>query len=57
MAIGQLFDYSRFQPDAEKVILVPEEPRADLLSLAAGVGMTVMWPAGAGYAGSPALPW
>jgi hypothetical protein len=57
MAIGQLFDYSRFKSSAKKVILVPEEPRADLLDLAAGVYVTVMWPARGGYAGSPELPW
>jgi hypothetical protein len=57
MAIGQLFDYSRFKPDAKKMILVPEEPRGDLVDLAASLGVMVMWPATGGYAGSPELPW
>jgi hypothetical protein len=57
MAIGQLFDYSRFQPNAAKVVLLPEKPRLDLLSLAQSVDVTVIWPVKGGYSGSPGLPW
>jgi hypothetical protein len=49
MAIGQLADYSRFLPDSARVILVPERPRADLLSLAESVGVSVVWPADDSY--------
>ncbi len=57
MAIGQLADYSRFRSDATRVILAPEEPRADLLELAASVAVAVVWPTPAGYEGSPSVPW
>lgn len=57
MAIGQLADYSRFLPESIRVVLVPEEPRADPLALVESVGVTVVWPSGASYEGSarPAL--
>jgi hypothetical protein len=49
MAIGQLADYARLvDPPPQRVILVPEEPRADLLSLAASEGIGVTWPDGSG---------
>jgi hypothetical protein len=49
MAIGQLADYARLvEPAPERVILVPEEPRNDLLSLAASEEITVTWPDGDG---------
>lgn len=49
MAIGQLADYERMvEPAPRKLILVPEEPRADLLALAASQGIGVTWPDGAG---------
>jgi hypothetical protein len=59
MAIGHLADYSRFRRDAGKMILVPEEPRADLLELAASQKVEVVWPTGdsVGYAGSAKLRW
>jgi hypothetical protein len=57
MAIGQLADYTRFLPDSTRTILVPEEPRADLLELAKSVGVTVTWPSDGEYAGSPNVPW
>ncbi|MFJ2864920.1 restriction endonuclease [Kitasatospora sp. NPDC087314] len=45
MAIGQLADYSRFLPVATaKAILVPSEPREDLLNLATSQNCTVIWP-------------
>jgi hypothetical protein len=44
MAIGQLADYSRLvDPAPSKVILVPTEPRADLVQLAASQGIDVTW--------------
>jgi hypothetical protein len=45
MAIGQLADYSRLiDPAPARVILVPEEPRRDLLDLAASAKVGVTWP-------------
>lgn len=44
MAIGQLADYARLvKPAPTKLILLPEKPRADLLSLAASQGIRVAW--------------
>jgi hypothetical protein len=57
MAIGQLADYSRFLPESARAILVPEQPRPDLLSLAESVGVSVLWPADGSYQASPELPW
>jgi hypothetical protein len=49
MAIGQLADYARLvTPAPQRVILVPEQPRADLLLLAASQGIGVTWPDGDG---------
>lgn len=49
MAIGQLADYARLvDPSPQKVILVPEEPRRDLLDLAKSQGIGVIWPAAEG---------
>lgn len=46
MAIGQLADYVRLvDPAPQKLILVPEEPRPDLLDLAKSQGIAVTWPA------------
>jgi hypothetical protein len=48
MAIGQLADYSRLvEPRPQRAILLPEEPRPDLLSLAASQDIGVIWPDGA----------
>jgi hypothetical protein len=45
MAIGQLADYARLvKPAPGRMILVPEEPRPDLLGLATGEGIGVTWP-------------
>jgi hypothetical protein len=57
MAIGQLADYSRFLPDSVRAILVPEEPRPDLLELTRSVDVAVVWPSEEAYVGAPALPW
>lgn len=46
MAIGQLIDYSRLMKQAPKqrLILVPEEPRPDLIALARSQKIGVIWP-------------
>jgi hypothetical protein len=55
MAIGQLADYARLvQPSPSRAILVPQEPRADLLDLAGSQGITVVWPDSVGFASSDA---
>jgi hypothetical protein len=47
MAIGQLADYARLiDPAPRRVLLMPEQPRPDLLALAASQGVTVTWPDG-----------
>jgi hypothetical protein len=49
MAIGQLADYERqVKPPPQKLILVPEQPRPDLLSLAKSQKIGVTWPDGGG---------
>ncbi len=46
-AIGQLADYSRFvTPPPRRSILMPEQPRADLLALAESQAVAVVWPVG-----------
>ena len=50
MAIGQLVDYARFvSPEPSKVVLLPSEPRADLLDLCSTAGIRVTWPEGDGF--------
>ena len=50
MAIGQLADYARLvRPAPAKAILVPEKPPADLLALAKGEGINVVWAAGSSF--------
>jgi hypothetical protein len=49
MAIGQLADYARLvKPAPRKAILLPERPRADLIKLAKGEGISVIWAKGDG---------
>jgi len=51
MAIGQLMDYRRFTPSGTQLaVLVPEQPRADLLALLESVDVRAIWPAGNGFA-------
>ncbi|MGV9605781.1 restriction endonuclease [Streptomyces sp. NPDC003631] len=50
MAIGQLFDYSRFLPRPTLGLLVPSRPEPDLLDLCAELQIVVVWPEGDGYA-------
>ncbi|MFI7145104.1 hypothetical protein ACIBO2_09330 [Nonomuraea sp. NPDC050022] len=52
MAIGQLADYGRFLPDATRAILLPSEPRQDLIELAHRQDIVVLWPAKQGYGAS-----
>ncbi|MBT2235078.1 restriction endonuclease [Nonomuraea sp. NEAU-A123] len=46
MAIGQLSDYGRFLPDATRAILLPTEPRSDLIELAHSQNIVILWPIG-----------
>jgi len=53
MAIGQLADYARFvEGGAERAVLLPSRPRADLLELLSSEGITTIWPERDGYATS-----
>ncbi|MEV0592472.1 restriction endonuclease [Nonomuraea cavernae] len=52
MAIGQLADYSRFLPDATRAILLPSEPRQDLIELAHSQDIVIVWPTKRGYGAS-----
>ncbi|MET9250271.1 restriction endonuclease [Nonomuraea sp. NPDC003709] len=49
MAIGQLADYGRFLPDATRAILLPTQPRQDLVDLAHSQDVVVIWPVKSGY--------
>ncbi|WP_432105745.1 restriction endonuclease [Streptomyces sp. bgisy091] len=49
MAIGQLADYSRFVDHTICAILLPSEPREDLLALAKTQDCAVIWPEGKGF--------
>lgn len=49
MAIGQLMDYRRFEPDGVGlVVLLPWTPSADLIALIHSVGATPVWRIGTG---------
>jgi hypothetical protein len=50
MAIGQLRDYGRFIPGAQLVVLVPEQPRGDLLAFLNAVSIDAVWPESDGEA-------
>ncbi|WP_432045953.1 restriction endonuclease [Streptomyces asiaticus] len=49
MAIGQLADYSRFLSATHRAILVPSEPRQDLVELVDSLGDAFIWPEHKGY--------
>ncbi|MEV5702934.1 MULTISPECIES: restriction endonuclease [Streptomyces violaceoruber group] len=49
MAIGQLADYSRFVDHTVRAILLPSQPREDLLALAKTQDCAVIWPEGKGF--------
>ncbi len=48
MAIGQLADYARFVDADRRVVLMPEQPRLDLIALATSQGIEIVHPEGAG---------
>lgn len=49
MAIGQLVDYSRSFQAPNRAILLPSQPRKDLVAVAASHGIVVIWPAEEGF--------
>ncbi|MFF0715778.1 restriction endonuclease [Streptomyces bauhiniae] len=49
MAIGQLADYSRFVDHTIRAILLPSQPREDLLALAKAQDCAVIWSEGKGF--------
>lgn len=50
MAIGQLYDYRRFEPTTpELAVLVPKEPVRDLRRLLDGLTIGCVWPRGDGF--------
>jgi hypothetical protein len=50
MAIGQLADYRRFvDKGSTAAVLVPEEPRTDLLALLNSQGIEAIWPTSKGF--------
>ncbi|MFG2410938.1 restriction endonuclease [Streptomyces goshikiensis] len=59
MAIGQLADYGRFVGPTTCAILLPSEPRKDLIDLATSQQCVVLWPAGKSFESSRpnVLPW
>jgi hypothetical protein len=45
LAIGQLLDYARFEPDGVRMgVLLPRRPADDLVEFIASVGALVAWP-------------
>jgi hypothetical protein len=51
MGIGQLLDYARFvEPRPRLALLLPSEPRPDLLELLKSAEIGALWPAGAKFA-------
>ncbi|MFK0190238.1 restriction endonuclease [Kitasatospora sp. NPDC090308] len=50
MAVGQLYDYGRyFEPVTSWALLVPSEPRADLIDFCKFAEVEVIWPEEGGY--------
>jgi hypothetical protein len=49
MAVGQLADYARLKPRARTAILLPQQPRRDLLDLADSQGIDLIWPEENGF--------
>lgn len=46
MGVGQLLDYGRFVPDARRALLLPSQPRLDLIEFAHAAGVDLYWPNG-----------
>jgi hypothetical protein len=44
MALGQLLDYKRFVEQARCAILVPSQPRPDIVKLVRSAGVELYWP-------------
>lgn len=51
MAIGQLADYRRFVDPQIQALLVPSQPRPDLLTLLGTEGISVIWEVDAKFEG------
>jgi hypothetical protein len=49
MAIGQLADYGRATPGAQRAVLLPEKPDDDLLALLASQDIAAIWKDGSGF--------
>jgi hypothetical protein len=49
MALGQLLDYRRFVEQARCAILVPSQPRPDIVELVRSVGVELYWPENSGF--------
>jgi hypothetical protein len=51
MAVGQLADYRRFlEQEPRAAVLLPEQPRADLLALLESQGIVAIWASDGGFA-------
>lgn len=55
MALGQILDYRRFLGEPRCAILLPAQPREDLLKLASVEAIDVFWAAAGGFEGTSAL--
>jgi hypothetical protein len=49
MALGQLADYGRFMPSAERAVLLPERPSEDLLALLKKHDVSAIWVTARGF--------
>jgi len=49
MALGQLIDYRRFVTAASCMILLPAQPRLDLVNLIHGQGIGIVWQDGSKF--------
>lgn len=50
MAIGQLYDYRRYEPSTPSLaVLTPREPVRDLTALLSGLDIAAVWPRGSGF--------
>ncbi len=53
MAIGQLLDYRRFVDEPVRLsVLLPEQPRPDLMALLESVDVEAQWPTDLGFVSS-----
>jgi hypothetical protein len=49
MALGQLMDYRRFVNGARCAILLPSQPRTDIIELVRSAGVELYWPENGGF--------